>query len=154
MNKLLLNLVLAVSLFACAFAQNNQLPVDAGTPKSGSGQVGAMSTSFTMTEKGFDFLWLSDGYESLGAISYTIAPIKGTGGRLRLQALGAGNPGNLEDKAYLTMGLGYNLFNAANGFRVDVYGGPKGFNLADGFKFQSGKGSWVFGIGVSIPLGN
>jgi hypothetical protein len=66
----------------------------------------------------------------------------------------SGNPGNLEDKAYLTLGLGYNLFNSANGFRVDVFGGPKGFNVADGFKFQSGKGSWVFGVGFSIPLGN
>lgn len=154
MKKFLLSLVLAVGVIAGALAQSNQLPVDAGTLKPGRGQVGAQSTTFTMTEKGFDFLWLNDGYESLGAISYTIAPIKGTNGRLRLQALGAGNPGNLEDKAYLTLGLGYNLFSSANGFRVDVFGGPKGFNVADGFKFQSGKGSWVFGVGFSIPLGN
>lgn len=154
MKKFLLSLVLAVSLVAGAFAQSNQLPVDAGTLKPGRGQVGAQSTSFTMTEKGFDFLWLNDGYESLSAISYTVAPIKGTNGRLRLQALGAGNPGSLEDKAYLTLGLGYNLFNSASGFRVDLFAGPKGFNVADGFKFQSGKAAYVFGFGISIPLGH
>lgn len=154
MKKFLFNLVLAASLVLGAFAQSNQLPVDAGTPKLSRGQVGAQSTTLTMTEKGFNFLWLNDGYESLGAISYTVAPIKGTNGRLRLQALGAGNPGNLENKAYLTLGLGYNLFNSANGFRVDVFGGPKGFNAADSFKFQDGKGSFVFGVGLSIPLGN
>lgn len=154
MKKFLLSLVLAVGVIAGAFAQSNQLPVDAGTLKPGRGQVGAQSTSVTMTEKGFNFLWLNDGYESFGAISYTIAPIKGTNGRLRLQALGAGNPGNINDKAYLTLGFGYNLFNAASGFRVDVFAGPKGFNVADDFKFQSGRASWVFGIGVSIPLGD
>lgn len=154
MNKFLAALALVACLVAGAFAQSNRLPVDAGTLRPERGQVGAQSTTFTMTEKGFNFLWLNDGYDSLGAISYTIAPIKGTNGRLRLQALGAGNPGNLSEKAYLTMGLGYNLFNAANGFRLDVFAGPKGFNMADNWKFQSGKGSLVFGFGVSIPLGN
>lgn len=154
MKKFLLSLVLAVGVIAGAFAQSNQLPVDAGILKPGRGQVGAQSTAFTMTEKGFNFLWLNDGYESLSAISYTIAPIKGTNGRLRIQALGAGNPGNLKEKAYLTLGLGYNLFSAASGFRVDIFGGPKGFNAADNFKFQSGRASWVFGVGVSIPFGN
>lgn len=154
MKKFLLSLVLAVSLVAGALAQSNQLPVDAGTPKLGRDQVGAQSTTITMTERGFDLLWLNDGYESLSAISYTIAPIKGTNGRLRLQALGAGNPGNLNEKAYLTLGLGYNLFNSASGFRVDLFAGPKGFNVADGFKLASGKASFVFGVGFSIPLGN
>jgi len=50
------------------------------------------------------------------------------------------------------MGLGYNLFNSASGFRLDLFAGPKGFNAADGFKFQSGRNSFVFGVGFSIPL--
>ena len=153
MKKLLLAVTLgALSVLSFAQTTSNKLPVDAGTVR-GSGQVSAQSSSFFMDEKGFNYLYLSDGHDNLAAISYTIAPIKGTNGRLRLQALGAADPANLNNKTYLTLGLGYNLFNSASGFRLDVFAGPKGFNAADGFKFQSGKNSFVLGIGVAIPLG-
>ncbi|MBS1722562.1 MAG: hypothetical protein JSS66_06085 [Armatimonadetes bacterium] len=153
MKKLFCVLAAAVTMVCGAFAQSNQLPIDAGTPKLKPGEVASMSSSFTMTEKGLDWLYLNDGFDNLAAISYTIKPIQGTNGRLRLQALGAADPSDMSKKAYLTMGLGYNLFNAANGFRLDLFAGPKGFNVADGFKFQSGKGAFVFGFGVTVPLG-
>lgn len=152
MKKLLLTIGLAVAA-ALSYAQTNQLPVDAGTLKVKPGQVSAQSSSFTMSEKGLNFLYLRDGYTNFTAVSYTVAPISGTNGRLRLQALGAADPNDATNKAYLTLGLGYNLFNAASGFRLDLFAGPKGFNVADGFKFQSGKNSLVFGVGFSIPLG-
>ena len=152
MNKFLTTVILGISLVAGAFAQSNQLPVDAGTVKT-RGEVSAQSQTITMTERGLDVLWLSDGYDNLAAITYTIAPIKGTNGRLRLQMIGAADPNDSNNKTYLTMGLSYNLFNAANGFRVDIFAAPKGFNFADGFKWQEGRGSVVFGVGFSIPLG-
>lgn len=148
MKKILLTIGLAI-MTALSFAQTNQLPIDAGAPR---GQVSAQSSSFTMDEKGINYLYLHDGKDSLTAISYTIAPIGGTNGRLRLQMLGAADPNDMSNKAYLTMGLGYNLFSASSGFRVDLFAGPKGFNAADGFKFQSGRNSVVFGIGIAIPL--
>lgn len=148
MKKILLTIGLAI-MTALSFAQTNKLPIDAGTPR---GQVSAQSSSFTMDEKGFNYLYLHDGKDSLTAISYTIAPISGTNGRLRLQMLGAADPNDMSKKAYLTMGLGYNLFSAASGFRVDLFAGPKGFNAADNFHFQSGRNSFVFGIGLAIPL--
>lgn len=151
MKKLLIALGLVLAS-VMSFAQTNKLPIDAGTPKVKPGQVSAQSSSFTLDEKGFNYLYLNDGQDSLTAISYTIAPIAGTNGRLRLQALGAADPADLRNKAYLTMGLGYNLFNSASGFRLDLFAGPKGFNAADGFRFQSGKNSFVFGIGFSVPL--
>jgi hypothetical protein len=152
MKKILLTLGLVI-VTALSFGQNNKLPIDAGTPKAKPGQVSAQSSSFSMDEKGVNFLYLNDGQSNLSAISYTISPIKGFNGRLRLQALGAADPADTSHKAYLTTGLGYNLFNAASGFRLDLFAGPKGFNVADGFKFQSGKNSFVFGFGISIPLG-
>lgn len=152
MNKFFTTLVLGISLVAGAFAQSNQLPVDAGTVRK-PGEVSAQSQTVTLTERGLDFLWLSDGYDGLAAISYTIAPISGTNGRLRLQMIGAADPNDSNNKTYLTMGLSYNLFNAANGFRMDILAAPKGFNASDGFRFQSGRGSVVFGVGFSIPLG-
>jgi len=151
MKKIILTIGLAFAT-VLSFAQVNKLPVDAGTPKAKPGQVSAQSSSFTMDEKGINYLYLHDGHSSLTAISYTIAPIAGTNGRLRLQALGACDPTDIRNKAYLTMGLGYNLFNSASGFRLDLFAGPKGFNVANGFKFQSGRDSFVFGIGIAIPL--
>jgi len=151
MKKIILTVGLAFAA-ALSFAQVNQLPVDAGTVKLKPGQVSAQSVSSFMDEKGFNFVYLNDGNDNLAAVSYTIAPIKGTNGRLRLQALGATDPSDSSKKAYLTMGLAYNLFNSASGFRLDLLAGPKGFNVADGFKWEGGKNSLVFGVGFSIPL--
>lgn len=151
MKKILVTLALAV-MSVGAFAQfNNKLPIDAGQPKRG---VSTRSTSFFMDEKGVNFTWLNDGHDNLAAISYTIFPINGTNGRLRIQALGAADPSNLNDKVYLSAGLAYNLFNASSGFRMDVFVGPKGLNIADGWRWERGKNSIVFGIGVTIPVGN
>lgn len=153
MKRLLVLLIAMVALVATSFAQTttNKLPVDAGVV---SGQVSAQSSTITLTEKGFNWLWLNDGYDNLAAVSYTIAPIGGTNGRLRLQALGASDPSDASRKTYLSLGLGYNVFNAANGFRLDVFAGPKGFNIADKWEFQRGKGALVFGFGISVPLGS
>ena len=148
MKKLVFAIGLMVASIS-AFAQTNHLPVDAGTPR---GQVSAQSSSFTMDEKGINYIYLNDGHDNLAAISYTLAGIPGTNGRLRLQMLGAADPSDIKNKAYLTMGLGYNLFNSASGFRLDLFAGPKGFNAADGFRFQSGRNSFVYGVGFSIPL--
>lgn len=149
MKKIILTSCLALAA-AITFAQGNKLPIDAGTPKPG--QVSGQSSSFTMDEKGVNFLYLHDGKNNLTAVSYTLKSIGGTNGRLRLQMLGAADPNDMNNKAYLTMGLGYNVFNAASGFRLDLFAGPKGFNVADGFKFQSGRNSVVFGFGFSLPL--
>lgn len=154
MKKFLFSMVLAVGMIAGVMAQSNQLPVDAGSLKPKQGEVGAQSSTVTMSEKGINYLWLNDGHDSLAAISYTIAPIQGTNGRLRLQALGAADPSDFRNKAYLTLGLAYNLFSSANLFRVDLFGGPKGFNIADGFKFERGKNSFIFGFGITIPIGS
>jgi hypothetical protein len=154
MKKFLMIIAVALSLVGSALAETNKLPIDAGVLRQRPGEVSAQSSTVTMTEKGLNFLWLNDGYDNLGAISYTIAGIKGTNGRLRLQALGAGNPGNLQDQTYLTLGLSYNLFNAASGFRVDLFGGPKGFNVSDNFRFTDGPRAFVWGFGLSIPLGD
>jgi len=151
MKKIILTVGLALAA-ALTFAQNNKLPIDAGTLKTKPGQVSAQSSSFTMDERGINYLYLHDGKDNFTAISYTIAPIGGTNGRLRLQMLGAADPNDMSKKAYLTTGLGYNLFSAASGFRVDLFAGPKGFNAADNFRFQSGRNSVVFGIGLAIPL--
>jgi hypothetical protein len=148
MKKIILTIGLAIAA-AFSFSQANQLPVDAGTPRS---QVSAQSSSLTMTERGLNYLYLHDGHESLTAISYTVAGINGTNGRLRIQMLGAADPNNLDNKAYLTMGLGYNVFSSASGFRLDLFAGPKGFNAADNFKFQSGRNSFVFGVGIALPI--
>ncbi len=151
MNRIMTLLVALVVLTTAAFAQTttNQLPVDAGVKR---GDLSAQSSTITMTEKGFNWLYLNDGYDTLAAVSYTLAPISGTNGRLRLQALGAADPSDASRKTYLSLGLGYNVFNAANGFRFDVFAGPKGFNIADKWEWQCGRGSIVFGFGVSIPL--
>ena len=154
MKKLLITLAAAMTLAVSVLAQSNQLPVDAGTPPLKKGEVSAQSSTLTMTETGINYLYLNDGHSNLAAISYTLKPINGTNGRLRLQALGATDPSDTSKKAYLTAGLAYNLFNAGSGFRLDLFAGPKGFNVADGFKWESGSHSMVFGLGITIPIGN
>lgn len=150
MKKLLTTIVLTF-IAVCSFAQVNKLPIDAGTPRPG---FSTRSTSFFMDEKGFNFTWLNDGHDNLAAISYTIYPISGTNGRLRIQALGAADPSDMGNKVYLSAGLAYNLFSAASGFRVDLFAGPKGLNIADGWKWERGRNSFVFGIGLTIPVGH
>lgn len=154
MNKFLVSLVFAISFITGAFAQS-ATPTNTLALKGAQGDVSARSSTVTLNENGLNFLWLNDGYDSLAAISYSRGTIKGTKGRLRLQVLGAGDPSNLDEKAYLTLGLAFNVINVvSSGFRVDLFAGPKGFNVADNFKLQSGKGAWVFGFGVSLPIGN
>lgn len=153
MNKFLVSLVFAISFITGAFAQSTS-PTNTLALKGAQGDVSARSSTVTLTDSGLNLLWLNDGYDSLAAIAYSRGTVRGTNGRLSIQAIGAGDPNDLDKKAYLTLGLGFNVIRAASGFRVDLFGGPKGFNIADNFKLQSGKGAWVFGFGVSLPIGN
>lgn len=99
----------------------------------------------------FSLLYLKDGYDgSYSALAYKVYGLPGISW-LNVNAIGAFDTSTTKS-VYTGAALGATLYQK-NGYSAVIYGGVKGFDITDGFKYQGGKKAWVFGLGVSIPLG-
>lgn len=117
---------------------------------SGMAQVSAQSVTVTRTTDSFAVLMLKDGYgSSYGAVSYRLATLPVLGNRLTVQGIGAFDNGTGKS-VYAGTGLAYNLVDT-HGWRVQLVGGFKGLDI-NNLKFATGKGSFVFGLGLTVPF--
>ena len=138
MKKILLTLTAVMALVVSALAQDEK-------PKSISVGTGDGKLSVLYLRDGLD-----DSYRAVSYRLYSLPTVPG----LSINAIGAiGGDGN---DVYAGTGLSYSIptrfLPAGWGFNVVV--GMKGFNLSDDFSFASGEGGFVYGFGLSIPIGS
>ena len=146
-----------IALSASAFSQTTTT-TKPKTQANQGGPVQAQSFDYSVTTTGINLLYLRDGFDNLTALSVPYFTFPNTAGRLSANAIGAADMNNLSHKVYAGTGLNYHI-PVKGGYGIDLVGGLKGFdlaNLASGSSagFSTGKGSWVFGIGISIPIGS
>jgi len=114
------------------------------------GQVSSQSVTTTVSDK-ISILYLRDGLNSdYKAISYKLWTVPGLNDRLAISAIGAIQNGGTQN-VYTGTGLTYTVYERA-GWKFEVIGGLKGFQLNDEFRWQTGRDSVVFGFGLSIPI--
>ena len=145
MKNILLTLVALVAFGTMSFAQSTTT-----TTRQSDGFT-AQSQSVELTSTSLNLVYLRDGYDNYAAFTLPMYTFSGTGGRLKLNTFGAFDPNNIERRAYLSTGLSFDVVDQ-DGWKLTVFGGPKGFNVADNFRFQDGNRGWVYGVGISLPL--
>lgn len=168
MKNLLFTLVATLALVVSSFAQSAcacckpsdsvcanvlALAPQSTTTKTvkQSGGVSAQSQTIEITSTSLNLLYLRDGYDNFAAFTLPLYTFANTNGRLKLNTFGAFDPANIENRAYVGTGLSFDIFND-KGWKLTAFGGSKGFNVADNFKFQDGNRGWVYGFGITIPF--
>jgi hypothetical protein len=146
MKNLLITLVAALALITTGFAQSTTT-----SSSKQSGGVSAQSQTIEVTSTSLNLLYLRDGYDNYAAFTLPLYTFANTNGRLKLNTFGAFDPANIERRAYVGTGLSFDVLDE-KGWKLTAFGGLKGFNLADNFRFQDGKRGFVYGFGLSIPF--
>lgn len=149
--KNLLAIALGLMLAVSAMAQT----VTTTTKKDGG--VSAQSYTYERTSTQVSFVYLRDGYDNLAALNVPIKPLTsgvvlGMPALVTFNGIGAFDPNDLEHKIYVGTGLNLRLDVIPNKLAIDFVGGLKGFNIADGFKLEDAKRTWVFGVGAAFKF--
>ena len=147
MKKLMMILVAVLALIGTAFGQTTTT-----APKTKQGQISAQSQTFDVTSTSLNFLYLRDGFDNYAAFSLPLYTFAKTQGRFKLNTIGAFDPNDIKRQAYVGMGVSYDVVDTA-GYKLTLFGGMKGLNLADNFRVQDGNRGYVFGLGLSIAFG-
>jgi len=115
-------------------------------------QFSTQSLNVTSTTSSLSVLYLNDGLSNnYTALAYPVFQVTGLGNRVGIYAIGAASMNTPTTKIYAGTALGVNLVKSS-GWDVTAYGGLKGLDLTDQVSYRTGKGAWVFGVGVSIPV--
>jgi hypothetical protein len=154
MKKLLLILSFAI-LTVSAFAQS-QVGIKPWNwqPPVHKGQVTTQSLNVATTASNVSVLYLNDGLSnSYTAFAYPLFQVTGLGSnKLGLFGVAAASMSSPKTSVYAGTALGYQLVHS-NGWELTAYAGLKGLDLSNNFNFQSGgKGAYVFGFGLSVPI--
>lgn len=144
MKNFLITLVAALALSTTGLAQST-------TTTKQSSDVSAQSQTIEVTTTSLNLLYLRDGYDNYAAFTLPLYTFASTNGRLKLNTFGAFDPSNVERRAYIGTGFSFDLFDD-KGWKLTAFGGIKGFNIADNFRFQDGNRGFVYGLGISIPF--
>jgi hypothetical protein len=151
MKKLLLTLSLAV-LAISAFAQSEPFGIRPMNWHSKSKTFNTQSLDTQVSSDRVNLLWLRDGYSNdYTALAVPMFKVTGLGNRVSIVGLGAYDSKFSKTNLYAGTGLQVGLIQRS-GWNVNVYGAYKGLNLGDNFRAAEGKGAWVFGVGLSIPI--
>ena len=148
MKKIIMILIAVMALLGTALGQTTTTT----TPKTKQGQFSAQSTSVDVSSTSLNFLYLRDGFDNYAAFSLPLYTFANTQGRFKLNTIGAFDPNDVSRQAYMGLGVSYDVVNTA-GYKLTLFGGVKGLNLADNFRLQDGNRGYVFGLGFSIPFG-
>jgi hypothetical protein len=148
MKKIIMILIAVMALLGTALGQTTTTT----TPKTKQGQFSAQSTSVDVSSTSLNFLYLRDGFDNYAAFSLPLYTFANTQGRFKLNTIGAFDPNDISRQAYMGLGVSYDVVNTA-GYKLTLFGGMKGLNLADNFRLQDGNRGYVFGLGFSIPFG-
>jgi hypothetical protein len=148
MKKIIMILIAVMALLGTALGQTTTTT----TPKTKQGQFSAQSTSVDVSSTSLNFLYLRDGFDNYAAFSLPLYTFANTQGRFKLNTIGAFDPNDISRQAYVGLGVSYDVVNTA-GYKLTLFGGMKGLNLADNFRLQDGNRGYVFGLGFSIPFG-
>ena len=150
MKKLLISLVALATLVTSVFAQDTNTKKYVIQPKDG--QVGTQSTSWNLSlNDGFSLVYLQDGLgQDHSAISYKLYILPVLDGKLSINAIGSYDTQN--NNVYMGTALSYQVFDT-KGFKLNVLAGWKGFDFSS-TSFTGGKGGFVWGVGLTIPLGS
>jgi hypothetical protein len=148
MKKIIMILIAVMALLGIALGQTTTTT----TPKTKQGQFSAQSTSVDVSSTSLNFLYLRDGFDNYAAFSLPLHTFANTQGRFKLNTIGAFDPNDISRQAYVGLGVSYDVVNTA-GYKLTLFGGMKGLNLADNFRLQDGNRGYVFGLGFSIPFG-
>jgi hypothetical protein len=169
MNKLTLTLIAILSLATGVFAQSN---VNTTTTQHKSyklfseltlrpygwhdpSTVTAQSLSYSVSGTSVSALWLNDGAgNNFTAVDVPVFSLGGLPLPVDVVAIGAyqinsGNKTNL----YAGTGLSVNLLKS-KGYSVSGIVGLKGLNLTQNFTAAQGSKSFVFGLSLTVPIGN
>ena len=147
MKKIIMILIAVMALLGTALGQTTTT-----TPKTKQGQFSAQSTSVDVSSTSLNFLYLRDGFDNYAAFSLPLYTFANTQGRFKLNTIGAFDPNDISRQAYMGLGVSYDVVNTV-GYKLTLFGGMKGLNLADNFRLQDGNRGYVFGLGFSIPFG-
>ena len=153
MKKLIITSI-AILATASVFAQTdtNKLGIRSVNWSPKSKKFHEQSLAVSQTSNSISALWLRDGLSNdYTALSYPLAQVTGLGARVNIVALGAYQINSPKTNFYTGTGVSVNLFQS-QGWKADLYGGLKGFNLTQNATFSSGRNAWVFGVGVTIPI--
>jgi hypothetical protein len=113
-------------------------------------QVSTQSVSYSSTLSDVSVLWLRDGLDAnYTALSYPLFQVSGLGNRVEFVGLGAMDSSN--NNVWAGTGISFLLLDTA-GWKVKAFGGWKGFNLSNNFSVARDNSTWVFGLGISIPI--
>lgn len=153
MKKILLTPILAV-FSVCAFAQSNDslgIRPWSWTPKNS--KFTTQSFDYNRTSTSLSFLYLNDGVgNNFTAFAYPLFQVTGLGNKVGIYAVGAADMNHPNTNIYAGTAVGVNLVRS-KGFNLDAYVGLKGFDLSNKMTFASGdKGSYVFGLGLTVPI--
>jgi hypothetical protein len=116
-----------------------------------SGGVSAQSQTVEITSTRLNLMYLRDGYDNFAAFALPLYSVDNTNGRLKLNTFGAFDPSHTKKRVYVGTGISFDVFDE-KGWKFTAFGGVKGFNVADNFKFQDGNRGWVYGFGITIPF--
>lgn len=153
----LLTITAAIAASAVSFGQvslrsPNWTPKPNKSTYNGNSQFQTQSFSSSLTDSSVTVLWLQDGLSNnYTAFSYPLAQVTGLGNRVEVVALGAFNSEFDRTNIWAGTGLSLRVIDT-EGFRLNLYGGYKGFNLGNNFNAAQGRESWVVGLGISIPI--
>ena len=115
--------------------------------------VQAQSTDVSVGADGIKVLWLQDGLSNnFTAFAYPLYKVTGLGSRVNIVGLGAYQMNNTTKTNFYTgTGVSVDVLNSG-GFTLTGSAGWKGFDLTQNFSAAQGKGAWVLGLGVNVPI--
>jgi hypothetical protein len=165
MNKLIITLMALLVMVSGVFAQAS---VDTSVARKSTkpfsqfairpygwqdrNSVRAQSLDVSTTGANISVLWLRDSLTNdYTAFSYPVFEVQGLGNRVNIVALGAYQMNTVKTNVYAGTGLSLDLVNT-DGWKLSGYAGLKGLNLTQNFTAAQGKGMYVFGLSLTVPI--
>lgn len=147
MRKLILAAFAALVLSSPVLAQAVTTTNQKGPAPKKDGEFSAQSESRSLTSTSLSLLRLDDGETKLAAFAVPNFTFKNTRKLLKLNTIGAYDPEDIGQKAYLGVALSLDIVDY-QGFKATAYYGVRGYD----FNKTALNFGEVVGFGITIPL--
>ena len=143
MRKIILTALMLLVLSSAAFSQ----AVTTTSSNKKSDEPTILSEQKYYTSTSLSLLRLDDGEDKLAAFALPRHTFKNSQERVKLNLIGAYNPDNIKEKAYVGAALSLDVIDY-KGFKATAYYGVRGYD----FNNAALNFNRIYGFGVTIPI--